>query len=208
MKKLIYLIFCVAITMVTFAQERTVDLNSGIPFDLAKSKTLAYNGNTSDRLIPTTRDTIDYFVLLSGQESGPLHFYANITFDTIAGIDTTVEVTVQNKTFNTESYSDLIASATTSVISAEVIVNKTTLGVTSEFIETQTFAAFNAMQDTSGSSTELSDTLRFPSYTASITGVVSSTLYYRFLKFRLIISGDDSVGTGIKMKRIEIVFYN
>lgn len=182
MKKILILGLLI-MSAVTFGQERSVNLaGSNALMDLTVSKYIAYNGNTSDRLIPTTRDTIDYFVILKDFEPGPLHFYARFTFDTIAGVDTTVLITVQEKKFAGEAYSDIIASAATSVISAEINVVKTSLGITTEFTETLAGGT---------TTTRLANTL----------------LRYKYLKFRMILPGNDLVGTGIKVKRVELQFF-
>jgi hypothetical protein len=220
MKKLLIL-FVLFLSISVFCQERTVDLNYGNLLDLTKVKKLAYNGTTSDRLIPTTRDTIDYYLRIKDyHENGPMHFYANITFDTIAGVDTTVAVTVMGKKFASEDYSDIIASALTDTIDSEVQYIRTTLGVTSEYTETYTFAASTdtflidttsityALDTYGGDSVAFyKATIENVASTATVSKIVSSNLYYGYLKFRLILQGNDSVGTGIKVKRIEIQFF-
>lgn len=180
---IILFIAFLGLAVTSYAQERTVLMNKGYELDLSQTKWYAYNGNTADYLLPTTRDTIDYVLQVKNQGSGPLHFYALITLDTIAGVDTTVAITVQQKKFARESYSDIIASALTSAISAETNIVKTSLGTISEF--TETFAS-----------------------DSTTTKLVNTLLYPRYLKFRLILPGNDHTGTGIKVKRIELQFYN
>ena len=182
MKKFITFITIALMFVSAQAQERTVNIagNNSL-VDLTVSKNVAYNGGTSDRLIPTTRDTIDYFIVLKNYNEGPIHFYAQFVLDTIAGADTTVLITVQEKKFSNETYTDVIASAATSAIGSEVKVVKTSLGVITEF--TETIVATNT------------------------TRLVNTLLRYRYLKFRLILPGNDSVGTGVKVKRVEIQFF-
>jgi hypothetical protein len=201
MKKIILLFSLILFAVSLMAQERTVDLGNGNLIDITKTKVVAYNGGTSDRLLATTRDTIDYFVKVSNYGSGPLHFYAVITLDTIAGVDTTVAITVQEKKFANESYTDIIASALTSVVSAEQKVVKTSLGVTSILTGT-TAAATDYINDITASNT---DTVIVAA--RSYTQVANPILYYSYLKFRLIIKGNDSVGTGIRVKRVELQFF-
>lgn len=184
------------------AQERTVVLNSGNYIDLNTTKWYAYNGTTSDYLIPTTRDTIDFVLLVKNQSSDPLNFYASITMAPIAGADTTVAITVQQKMFENGTYADLIASALSSAITTTVITNKTTLGVTAQETNT-TAAAVDLLRQTIISN---NDTLTIAQRIQ--TKQVNASLYYRYLKFRLIIKGNDSVGTGIKVTRFEINFFN
>jgi hypothetical protein len=201
MKKTILLFSLILFAVSLMAQERTVDLGNGNLIDITKTKVVAYNGGTSDRLLATTRDTIDYFVKVSNYGSGPLHFYAVITLDTIAGVDTTVAITVQQKKFANESYADIIASALTSVVSAEQKVVKTSLGVTTLFTGT-TAAATDTYLDMAAAN---SDTINVAART--YTQLANTSLYYSYLKFRLIIKGNDSVGTGIRVKRVELQFF-
>lgn len=201
MKNIFLILSLVLFAIGLSAQERTVDLGAGNAIDITKIKSIAYNGGLSDRLIPTTRDTIDYFVKVSNYNSGPLHFYANITLAPIAGTDTTVAITVQEKKTASESYSDIIASSLTSVISAETNIIKTSLGVTTTLTGTTASAVDIIKQQV----TTNSDTLTAAART--YTQVANSLLYYQYLKIRLILTGNDSVGTGVKVKRVEIQFY-
>ena len=197
MKKFLLLLALSVFAVVTMAQERTVYLNNDKVFDLKVSKWYAYNRGTADRLIPTTRDTIDFVLRVVNPDAGaPMHFYANFTFDTIAGADTTIAITVQGKKFNSETYSDIIASATTSAVTAELQVSKTTLGAISE----GTFATAGAT-DTFNADSTTTVAARSTTFTAN------SALRYGYLKFRLILQGNDSVGTGIRVKRLEIQFF-
>lgn len=202
MKKILFLICFLLVGLGSIAQERTVVLNSGNYIDLNTTKWYAYNGTTSDYLIPTTRDTIDFVLLVKNQTSLPLNFYASITMAPIAGADTTVAITVQQKMFENGTYTDLIASALTSAITTTVITNKTTLGVTVQ--DTRTTAS--AVDLFRGSNIKNNDTLTVASRVQTIQ--LNPLLFYRYLKFRLILSGNDHVGTGIKVTRFEINFFN
>lgn len=202
MKKIIIFLAMSIMAIVAVGQERTYIFNNGNALDLTTTKWIAYNGTASDYLIPTTRDTIDYVVLVKNQTSDPLNFYAVFTFDTIAGADTTVAISVDYKMFNSQSYSSLIGSVNTSAISAETLVTKTTLGVTS--YETRTTAsAVDLLRQTIIAN---NDTITVAQRVQ--TAQVNPVLYYRYLKFRLIINGNDHTGTGIKVKRLEIQFFN
>lgn len=202
MKKFILFLAMSIMAIVAVGQERTYIFNNGNALDLTTTKWIAYNGTASDYLIPTTRDTIDYVVLVKNQTSDPLNFYAVFTFDTIAGADTTVAISVDYKMFNSQSYSSLIGSANTSAISAETLVVKTSLGVTSYETRT-TAAAVDLLRQTVIAN---NDTITVAQRVQ--TSQVNPVLYYRYLKFRLIINGNDHTGTGIKVKRLEIQFFN
>lgn len=203
MKKLIFILLFAAISVAGIAQERTITLNNGNALDLTTTKWIAYNwAGTIDNLIPTTRDTIDIVVLVKNQNSEPLNFYAAITLTPITTADTTVAITVQEKMFESGTYADLISSALTSAITTETIVNKTTLGVTVQ--KTNTTAG--AVDLFRGSNIKNNDTLTVSSRIQTVQ--LNASLYYRYLKFRLILQGNDHTGTGIKMKRFEIQFFN
>lgn len=183
MKKIAILLIAVLLACVSMAQERTVYLNGGKVVNLSEKQMVTFNGYTSDRLIPTTRDTIDYIVMVEGQGAEPLHFTANIKLDTIAGADTTVNVAVDYKVFENSTYAELIAASLTSDISVPTVVTKTSIGtitgITADFASDSTTTYMN-----------------------------NPKLYYRYIRFRLILSGNDSVGTGVAVKRIDLLFYN
>lgn len=202
MKRILFLICFLLVGLGSIAQERTVVLNSGSYLDLNSTKYYFYSGTTSDYLIPTTRDTIDFVLLIKNQSSDPLNFYAAITMTPIAGADTTVAITVQQKMFETGTYTDLIASALSSAITTTVITAKTTLGVTVQRTNT-TASAVDLLRQTVIAN---NDTITVASRVQ--TEQVNASLYYRYLKFRLIIAGNDHVGTGIKVSRFEINFFN
>jgi uncharacterized protein YcfL len=174
MKKLFSILFLASFVLVAFSQERTVLLNNGKPLNLSTSKTVVYNGGTSDYLLPTTRDTIDYTLTIDGTADRQLQVYANVTYSTIVGTDTTVLMSLLVKQCYSEDYSSL-TTATSAVISSTNIQKAiTSCGVTNIY--------------------------------ASST-IPNSLLYYRYLKLRLILAGNDSVGTGVKVKRVEINFF-
>lgn len=182
MKKFISILFCLAVILQLSAQERSVNIaGTNTLIDATVIKNIAYNGGTSDRLIPTTRDTIDYYVILSKWEPGPQHWYANFTLDTIAGADTTISITVLGKQMNSQSWSTLKAAVTSSAVSAELQVSNTSIG------------SINSV-DTTG--------LKY--YTSFKPSLLVS---YKYLLFRLIIKGNDLTGTGIKVKRVELNFH-
>lgn len=176
------ILLLIGFAFTSFAQERTVNI-AGVDkvIDITSVKTYAYNGGTLDRLIPTTRDTIDYYVIIDKYYPGPIHWYANFTLDTIAGADTTISITVLGKQMNSQSWSTLKAAVTSSAVTGELQVSNTSIG------------SINAV-DTAG--------LKY--YTSYKPSLLTS---YRYLRFRLIIKGNDITGTGIKVKRVELNFH-
>jgi hypothetical protein len=199
--KNIFIILGLIFSLSLIAQKRSVNINGSTLVNVLNTKNVAYNGTINDRLIPTTRDTIDYYVILSNYGSGPLHFYANFTFDTIAGADTTIAITVMEKKFGSQDYTDVIASSLTPAISAETQVVKTSIGVISPYTDSIAAAVDIVHQQT----TTNADTINVSGRT--ITSLDNTLLYYRYLKFRLILQGNDAVGTGIKVKRVELQFF-
>ena len=199
MKKIILLLIAIIGATFAMAQERIVVLNSGRVID-ATTQAYAYDGYTSDRLIPVTRDTIDYIVLVKNQDISPLQFYANFTLDTVDGADTTVSIQVDYKMFNSQSYSTLISAAWTSEITGLTQVAKTTIGV----IASKTYTTASAVDLFRGSNITNNDTLTVSSRV--MTYLDNPALYYRYLRFRLIIRGNDHIGAGIQIKRIELQF--
>jgi hypothetical protein len=180
MKKIFSIIFLMALVLSSFAQERTVLLNSGKVFDLNVSKEYDYTGTGSDMLIPTTRDTID-FVLKVGNWSGATHFYATFKLSPISGADTTVRIVVLYKHDEGEAFSTLKATATGSAVTTTVYYTSTSLGV------------INSV-----------DTAGFKYYTSNRPNPI---LCYKYINFRLILLGNDSVGTGVKVDRLSIQLY-
>jgi hypothetical protein len=180
MKKQFSILFLLGFILCSFAQERTVLLNDGKTFDLSVSKEYNYLGTGSDRFLPTTRDTID-FVLKVSNWSGATHFYATFKLSPIAGADTTVRIIVLYKNDEGESYKTLKATATGAAITATSYYTSTSLGV------------INSV-----------DTAGFKYYTSNRPNPI---LCYKYINFRLVLLGNDSVGTGIKLDRLSLQFY-
>lgn len=186
MKNILSILFLFAFALCSFGQERTVDMGSGTTtstklVNLNLTKTVAYNGGASDYLLPTTRDTIDFVVAIDpSYKLGPINYNVAVTLAPIAGADTTVSVTILGKKTAGATYGVLKAAALTSAVTSELIYEATSLG------------NINA-----------ADTVGMKYYT-SFKG--NTLLYYRYIKARLIIKGNDSVGTGIKVKRVEFQF--
>jgi hypothetical protein len=182
MKRILSLLFLINFALCLFAQERTVNIaGTGVLVDITSTKNVAYLGGTLDRLIPTTRDTIDYYVQVSNYGTGPIHFYAAFTLAPISGPDTTISLTVLGKKFGNETYGTVKAAVTSSAVTSELIVTSTSLGT------------INA-----------SDTTGLKNYTSYKPNTL---VYNKYILFRLILKGNDSVGTGIQIKRVELQLF-
>lgn len=181
MKKFISILFLAALMLTSFAQERTVLLNDGKVFNLSLSKEYDYTGTASDRLIPTTRDTIDFVMKIANWGPGGTHFYATVKLSPIAGADTTIRIVVLYKHDEGESFSQLKATATGTAVTTTVYYTSTSLGVINS-VDTAGFKYYPSMRP-------------------------NPLLFYKYINFRLILLGNDSVGTGIKVDRVSLQFY-
>lgn len=181
MKKIFSILFMAALVLTAVAQERTVLLNDGKTFDLSLSKEYDYTGTGSDYLIPTTRDTIDFVMKVANWGPGGTHFYGTFKLAPISGADTTVRIVVLYKHDEGESYSTLKATATGSAVTSTVYYTSTSIG-----------------------NINSSDTTGLKYYTSFKPNPL---LLYKYINFRLILLGNDSVGTGVKVQRITLQFY-
>ena len=241
MRKLISLLIVVLLGITTFAQERTVNLNTelaprGQAWNLKRDGVrLVYTGGTSDVLLPTTRDTIDFTLQVGskGRLNQPLHFYVNINSKGVGGTDTTFVIASDYKISTRDTYAQLVADKTSAVNPvAGINTFITSYGVLADVTTTQTVAAYNAPFDArvatvtaydvpftniaAGTADTLefptqtvtfaADTLEVPAQTYTISSVQNAGLHYRFIRIRLILDGNDSVGTGVEIDEVEIIF--
>lgn len=181
MKKIFSILFLTALVLTAVAQERTVLLNDGKVFNLALNKEYDYAGTVSDRLIPTTRDTIDFVMKVTNWGPGGTHFYATFKLSPISGADTTVRIVVLYKHDEGESWSTLKSTATGTAVTSTVYYTSTSIGTINS-----------------------SDTTGMKYYTSFKPNAL---LMYKYINFRLILLGNDSVGTGIKVERVSLQFY-
>lgn len=188
MKRFIILISVLLIGFVSFAQERTITKNMG------SDTYFHYGGTADDTLIATNQDTIDLVIQYKG--GGWIRKVAvKSRFDTIAGADTTVAISVYGKEFYDDAtYVQIIASTLSSAVTTENIVKV----VTSDYTETTT--AFDV--DGYDEITTDVDTLAFPAQT--VTPLDKS---YRYYRIRYILQGDYTVGTGILLDDVELLLY-
>jgi hypothetical protein len=194
MKKLIALFFALIVAIGVMAQERTLT-----QYNFPKSQTYyKYTAVAADTLIATNQDTIDIPVYIN--KDFPVQWYANFQLDTIAGADTTVIVKVLGKVFADESWTD-ITNNTSSAVSAQIdhaisLITNPSLSIAIPSYSDSIDFTFNADSTNVGYLTTDARTLTVTqTYTAS---------YYRYLLFRLIISGDDATGTGVKLEEMEL----
>lgn len=191
MKRFLSLILLIIVAMIGMAQERSVPTSGYMTFDRNETgryfSKWEYTGTSSDYLIPTTRDTIDFNY--DTKRSAPYSFDLVNVLAPIAGADTTVTIQVLGRNSEYETWS-LITSTLTAVVDAQ-IVSSINWG------KTQTIAAHNI--PFANSTAETADTLKVPAQTITLNNVTN-----QFIKVRLILTGDDSVGTGVKVVKQEL----
>lgn len=191
MKKLISLFVLLFIVLGAIAQERTVTSGLVLDRDAAKGKYsyINYEGGSSDRLIYTTRDTIDY--VFQVKKTRMFDVSAGVTFSPILGADTTVTIAILGRNSTNDSW-----NAITSGLSAVVTTDDV-------FKEVTTFSSYHekATIDTLLTSGALAADAFY------VTNVVYSAVGYRYINIRLILTGDDSVGTGIQVDNVELKTY-
>lgn len=220
MKRLIILLVLGLFAFSVTAQERTVTK------DVPKGNTYyKYVGTSSDVLLPTTRDTIDLVFQLELTEKIS-KIAVKSRFDVVAGADTTVAISVDGKLFSDDSYTNVIASALSTEVSADNVVKT----VSTTYTESHSVTAFNVVKDAltitnaafdvpfTNPSAGTADTLEFPSQTLTVDAdtlefptqtvtVTPADYSYRYIRVRYILQGNDSVGTGIKIDEVELKVY-
>lgn len=177
MKKFILILMLAAISFSTFAQVRTLTTR------LPKTTYSTYTGVTADT-ISTNQDTlrIPFFY----PADVPMSYVINSTLAPRAGADTTVVINVYGKVFEDDAWTK-IQTATTSAISASTVVKTT-------FVEPILATA--------------TDTVGTLGVTAgTITNPFTSAHAYRYWMVEYIIKGNDSVGTGVKLTKLEWKWY-
>lgn len=208
MRKLILILASFMLFLSVNAQERTVS-KIGSTNALTEAKTLyTYTGVAADTLKATNQDTIDLVLEYRGTK-----MIKKITvksrFDTIAGADTTVSISVFGKEFSDDPDYVQIIGAT---LSDAVAANNTVKVFSSDY--TGTIAAYNSTvaahnipftNPTAGTT----DTLEVPSFVVANAAQTFTPFdkTYRFYRIRYILSGDDAVGTGVKLDEVEFKIY-
>lgn len=224
MRKLIVLLMVVLLGMTTFAQERTVTLNNGRAWNLSRDGVrFVYTGTAADTLQDTNQDSI-LFVLQVGDKNRlnrPLHFTLNISSKGITGTDTTFVVHSDYRISTTNTtYTELVPDITSSVnLVAGINTTVTSYGIIADFTTTQTIASYDivTLLDTleiwpfDGLASTIDSVLytgtnTVAEQTYTISSVQNQQLHYRYMTFLLIIEGDDSVGEGIEIEELEIIF--
>ena len=184
MKKFLLFIGFILFSTVLFAQERVVTLTMADNTTYKK-----YTGTTTDYLVPTTRDTID--VLFVYQGAGVIKKIAlKSRFDMVTTADTTVAVSVFGKEFADDpTYVQVIGSTVSNVVTSNNVVQ-----ILSNDYYINTAAATDEFK---------------PDSTITIAARIATPFdkSYKYFRVRYILSGNDSVGTGVKIDEIELKLY-
>lgn len=229
MKKLLFITIAFLFTVIGYAQERTVYLNGGSSpygkvWNFKKDGVrLVYTGTADDTLKATNQDTISFILAVQALDRAntPLHFHLNINSKGLTGTDTTFTIMSDYKISVKDDWAELVPDVTSSVNPTTGLnTQATSFGNIADYTITQTVAAYNlvvpaitALTDTAGLAGYPADsivyntfTIPVPQQTYTITQKQNPQLHARYMKFDLIISGDDSVGTGIEIEEVELIF--
>lgn len=178
------------IVLGAMAQERTVSL---ITLDKSAGgryySYYNYSGTSSDQLIYTTRDTID--IPFNIRKSKRCDISVGVTFSPILGADTTATIAILGRNSLNDSWNSITSGLSAAVTTDDVYKEVTTFSTYDE----------KATIDTTLLSTALASTKDSVSF--YVTNVSFSAVGYRYINVRLIITGDDSVGTGIQVDNVE-----
>ena len=150
-----------------------------------------YTGLSTDLLVSTTSDTIQ--IRYHVKKHVPYTAKVMSKFNPIAGADTTVAITLYGRNSTDESWTSLV-TGTSDVVDADGVTK------TISSSSTMTVAAFDVPFTNPAAGTV--DTLEYPVQTYTY-----SFLEYSYLLVQYVISGDDSVGTGIELVRSELKLF-
>lgn len=203
MRKFIITLILTFVVLAGFTQIRTINDDYVLKPDVTspRSVTLSYTGVAADTLT-SNQDTLLYNITIN--KAVPMNYYIKIGLDTIAGADTTCTVNINGRMFDDESWT-LIETTTTSAVGGEVntvIESMTDADYTASLVT----ASYIALTDTTGLLGYPADSIVIPQTTGALTLTPSIKPCYRQLQVEIIINGDDSVGTGIKLEDIEWYF--
>ena len=181
MKRLLLCIAFLALIVNVNAQDRETEkpLQSGHAY-------YSFNINAADTLT-SNQDTVD-FVLIN-RNIGLVKRVAILSqFDTIAGADTSVSITVAAKEFEGDTYAEFISTVLDTVAEASSILMKSEIS-TIAFLAPYTNVAAGTV-----------DTLHYQP-------IIKFNNSYRYYRVRYIYSGEDYTGEGIKIDALEFKFY-
>ena len=129
----------------------------------------------------------------------------NTTFDTIDGVDTTVVINVYGKVFSDDSWTKIQTETTGLIIASEIVkttFTESTVTIASTYTDTydDTYAETFAADSTTAGATTGATTV---GVVAGTTTAVASSTFYRYYMVEYIIEGDDDVGEGISIEKVE-----
>jgi len=180
MKKLLVIFALVLFAVAAMAQERTITrtLTKGVYYD-------KYTGVAADTLKATNQDTIDIVYYYQSPEYVK-KIAVKIRYDIIVGADTTVAASLFGKEFSDDAtYVSIIGSSTSSAVTTNNTIQVLTLD------PYLTEAQYVTGRVTGGDTINVAHSITPFDFT------------YRYFRLRLIIQGNDAVGTGIKVDEVE-----
>jgi hypothetical protein len=181
MKKLIVILLFAGLTLAGYSQVRTLSTR----LLKAEQTFFSYTGVAADSL-SVFQDTIQMQITVN--KNYPYAVSLRSAFDTIDGADTLVYINVLGKVYEDDSWSSIIADSSAAVSAA---ANKTVTNWTGNI--------YTITADTTAISV---DSVGYYSYNVIRASAVADN--YRYLLIRYIIAGDDSVGKGVLLKKLEL----
>ena len=192
MKRFVLLFVLILVALIGTAQERTVDTMTFDRNPNGKNYTYySYTGTSSDILLPTTRDTI--LVPFDTKKPSAYEYDFIMKYDPYTTADTTVTVKVVGRNSTNESWT-VIQTDVSSAVTTDGVVQSISSG------KTASIAAYTMLTDTTGLAGYPADSISVPAQTITYTDKIR----YRYIGAMLILTGDDSVGTGIELKQLEL----
>lgn len=182
MKK-VFLFFALLLSVSLFAQERTVTITAD-----PGNTYLKYTGTSSDVLIPTTRDTIDFWFYFRVDQ-----YVEKIAVKLRYDMRTTADTTVSTSVFGKEFYDDgtpvsIIAATVSSAVTANNVVQ--VLAQDPYIVEAAYMTDVGANDSTNTAHNH-----------------TPFDFCYRYYRVRCILVGNDATGTGVNVDEIEFKLY-
>lgn len=183
--KYLILLLSVFFVFISTAQERTVENSLTRTPAFGNYSYYNYEGTSSDVLVSTTMDTIDF--VFETKKSKPFSWDVIVTYSPYDGNDTTATIEVLGRNSENESWTSITSSLSSDVNSADVV---TSLSSHSSYIEEHII-------DTTLTSTALTAESFY------VTDVADSKARYRYINVRNIITDASAAGSGIQVENVE-----
>jgi len=208
MKKLISLFICVVLGMTLIAQERTVTktMKTGVYY-------YSYTGTSSDELVKTTRDTIDFlFVYQSPEFVKKISLLVEMDTGSVAAADGEyVTFSLFGKEFSSDSctYTQIIAAANSDVVDSndEIFTTQVDNYTTIASYTVATLLDTTEVWPYDGAASAIDSVLYTGTNTVAAQTITPFDMSYRVYRLRAILQSSASATEGTKIAKIEFKLY-